>query len=182
LSENGRNDIAYTLVNQKDYPSWLYPITKGATTIWEHWDGIKPDGSFWSADMNSFNHYAYGSVGDWLYRVMAGIDTDSEKPGYKHIYIKPQPEHDISFARASLESMYGEIKSAWEKKDGRMTVEATIPANTTATVILPSAKLENVKEGGQPVSEADGVSDYKQVGRGVCLELGSGAYRFEYNI
>src|SRR5690606_436196 len=91
LSANGLNDIAYKLLLQQDYPSWLYPVTKGATTIWEHWDGIKPDGSFWSASMNSFNHYAYGAIGDWLYRCVAGIDTDEQLAGYKHIHIKPQP-------------------------------------------------------------------------------------------
>ena len=90
MSENGRLDEAYGLLLKDDYPSWLYQVKMGATTIWEHWDGIKPDGTMWSADMNSFNHYAYGAVGDWLYRVAAGIDTDPDMPGYKHILIRPR--------------------------------------------------------------------------------------------
>src|SRR5690606_38793207 len=105
LSENGQLDAAYRLLFQQDYPSWLYQVTKGATTIWEHWDGIKEDGSFWSKDMNSFNHYAYGAIGDWLYRCVAGIDTDEGNAGYKHITIRPQPGSELSWADGVLESM-----------------------------------------------------------------------------
>jgi len=180
LSRYGYNDIAYKLLMQKDYPSWLYQITKGATTIWEHWDGIKEDGSFWSEDMNSFNHYAYGSIGEWLYRVVAGIDTDEEKPGYKHVYIKPQPDRSLSFAEATLKSMYGEIKSAWTWNENNMELIICIPPNTTATVILPYAKLEEVKENGKAACEAEGISSCEETGSGVKLELGSGNYRFLY--
>lgn len=87
LSEYGQSDIAYRLLMQKDYPSWLYQVLKGATTIWEHWDGKKPDDSFWSPNMNSFNHYAYGAIGDWLYRTVAGIEIDKENPGHKHFIL-----------------------------------------------------------------------------------------------
>jgi len=105
LSENGQNEAAYKLLFQKDYPSWLYQVTKGATTIWEHWDGIKEDGSFWSADMNSFNHYAYGAIGDWLYRKVLGIDMDEQYPAYKKSIIKPLPGEGLSFAKGRLETM-----------------------------------------------------------------------------
>ncbi|MNY50573.1 Bacterial alpha-L-rhamnosidase [compost metagenome] len=91
LSECGKGELAYELLFQQDYPSWLYQVTKGATTVWEHWDGIKEDGSFWSPDMNSFNHYAYGAIGEWLYRYVAGIGPDEAEPGFKVIHIKPQP-------------------------------------------------------------------------------------------
>src|SRR5690606_23424853 len=90
LSSNGRLDVAYDLLNQKTYPSWLYPVTMGATTIWERWDGIKPDSTFQDKGMNSFNHYAYGAIGEWLYSVVAGIDVDPKEPGYKHVLIQPQ--------------------------------------------------------------------------------------------
>lgn len=180
LSSNGYNDIAYKLVLQTDYPSWLYQITKGATTIWEHWDGIKEDGSFWSADMNSFNHYAYGSIGDWLYRVVAGIDTSEGSPGYKHIYIKPQPAPGLSFAEGILQSMYGEIKSSWTKDENRMEIVINIPANTRATAILPYANTDALYEGGKKISEAEGISQIEDIGCGVKLELGSGLYKFSY--
>jgi len=180
LSKNGYADIAYKLLLQKDYPSWLYQVTKGATTIWEHWDGIKEDGSFWSMGMNSFNHYAYGAVGDWMYRVMAGIDLDNKKPGYKHILIQPLPGDEITFADAKLESPYGEIKSAWIKKDNNMEVSITIPSNTTATVILPNAKLIDVVEGSKKITEIEGVSKSEQMENGTRFELGSGDYRFTY--
>lgn len=182
LSQNGLTGKAYKLLLQKDYPSWLYQITKGATTIWEHWDGIKEDGSFWSADMNSFNHYAYGSIGDWLYRVVAGIDTAIEKPGYKHIHIKPQPGQEISFAEAALQSMYGEIRSAWERKGGRMKIAVTIPPNTKATAVLPFARPEDLTESGKGIDRMDGVLHYEPTADGVKLELGSGSYIFSYPV
>jgi len=171
LSDNNHTDTAYKLLLNTNYPSWLYQITRGATTIWEHWDGIKPDSSFWSTDMNSFNHYAYGSIGDWMYRVISGIDTSEEKPGYKHIIIKPQPGGGLTFASASFDTMYGKVKSSW-KKEGKITrLEITIPHNTTATVILPGAK-SNI-----PDIDSDCCM---QVSEGVKLELGSGEYFFEY--
>lgn len=180
LTENGYNDIAYKLVQQRDYPSWLYQITKGATTIWEHWDGIKEDGSFWSKDMNSFNHYAYGSIGDWMYQVMAGIDLDENKPGYKHIIINPQPGEGISYAKASFNSAYGEISSSWEKKDGKMHMEVIIPPNTTASVTLPLASLESLQVDSMNVQNAEGIIECVQELAAVKLEIGSGRYSFLY--
>lgn len=182
LSENGYLDMAYKLLLQKDYPSWLYQITKGATTIWEHWDGIKEDGSFWSKDMNSFNHYAYGAIGDWMYRVVAGIDLDSENPGYKHIHIKPQPGQGITFAEAKLESMFGEIKSAWVKNAEGMEININIPSNTTATVVLPDAKVQNVFEGEKRLKEVESVGKPEQLENGARFELGSGEYCFKYKV
>jgi alpha-L-rhamnosidase len=181
LSQNGYNDLAYKLVQQKDYPSWLYPITKGATTMWEHWDGIKEDGSFWSADMNSFNHYAYGSIGDWLYRVVAGIDTHSDKTGYKHIIIKPQPGSGLTYAKAAIKSMYGEIKSFWEDEGDTMKVLICIPSNTTATIVLPYAQsIEGVYEGDKELKDAEGILSSKEAECGIELEIGSGEYCFSY--
>lgn len=181
LTRYGYTDLAYRLVLQKEYPSWLYSVTKGATTIWEHWDGIKPDGTFWSDSMNSYNHYAYGAVGDWLYRVACGIDTDERKPGYKRIRIEPQLGAELSFAEASFESMYGTVKVRWEKlPDGRLAVDVVIPPNTDAHVALPGAALAAATESGSKLETAEGVRSAVQEGRDVRLELGSGSYRFEY--
>ena len=113
LSDSGYLDAAYALLMQKTYPSWLYPVTRGATTIWERWDGIRPDGSMQDPGMNSFNHYAYGAIGAWMYSVVAGIDLDPAEPGYKHVLIQPQPGGGLTKASASLRSMYGEIVSSW---------------------------------------------------------------------
>jgi len=182
LSQNGHNDIAYKLLLQTDYPSWLYQITKGATTIWEHWDGIKEDGSFWSKDMNSFNHYAYGSIGDWLYRSVAGINTDSEMTGYKRIHITPKPGPGLEFAEAKLESMYGRVESAWAISEGSMKLKVCIPANTTAVVVLPSADLSGVLENGKELKDAGGITSYEQTDEGVRIQLGSGDYEFTYSL
>jgi alpha-L-rhamnosidase len=113
LSRYGYTDVAYELLNQESYPSWLYPVKKGATTIWERWDGIKPDGGFQDAGMNSFNHYAYGAIGEWLYRVVGGIEVDPAEPGYKHVLFQPQPGGGLTTARATLDSPYGLVASAW---------------------------------------------------------------------
>jgi len=179
LSDYGYLDEAYMLLNRKEYPSWLYPVTKGATTIWERWDGIKPDGSFQDKSMNSFNHYAYGAIGEWMYRVSAGIDIDPQQPGYKHILIQPSPGGGLTFVKASVHSMYGQVASAWEIKDGKLTLHVEIPANTTATVRLPKAKLEQVTENGALLQASPGVSHAQQLGDAVTAELGSGSYVFE---
>jgi alpha-L-rhamnosidase len=179
LSDYGYLDEAYMLLNRKEYPSWLYPVTKGATTIWERWDGIKPDGSFQDKSMNSFNHYAYGAIGEWMYRVSAGIDIDPRQPGYKHILIQPRPGGGLTLVKASVHSMYGQVASAWEIKDGSFTLRVEIPANTTATVRLPKARLAQVTENGASLQASPGVSHAQQVEDGVTAELGSGSYVFE---
>ncbi|MBP8303739.1 MAG: glycoside hydrolase family 78 protein [Phycisphaerae bacterium] len=180
LSDYGYLDQAYLLLNRKDYPSWLYPITRGATTMWERWDGIKSDGSFQDEGMNSFNHYAYGAIGQWLYGVVAGIDLDPEQPGYRHVLIRPQPGGDLSFARAGLDTMLGTIRSAWQIEAGRMRIDVAIPPNAAATVWLPHAQGQAVTEAGQPLSQAEGVASTAQEGQAVVVQVGSGGYRFEY--
>jgi len=147
LSDNGYLDEAYMLLNRKEYPSWLYPVTKGATTIWERWDGVKPDGSFQNPQMNSFNHYAYGAIGEWMYRIVAGVRIDEAKPGYKHIIIEPRPGGGLTYAKASLETMYGRVAAGWEKAGDQLRVKIVIPPNTTATVRLPGGRVEEVGSG-----------------------------------
>ncbi|MDR2274583.1 MAG: glycoside hydrolase family 78 protein [Sphingobacterium sp.] len=142
LTRFGHNDVAYDLLMQESYPSWLYPVKMGATTIWERWDGIKPDGSFQTPDMNSYNHYAYGAIGDWMYRTIAGINSVASEPGYKSIVIAPKPGGKLKHASAELETVYGPIKSAWSLENEILKLEVTIPANTKAKVILPNTIKE----------------------------------------
>ncbi len=179
LTRFGYDDIAYQLLLQKTYPSWLYPVTMGATTIWERWDGQKPDGTFENPGMNSFNHYAYGAIGDWMYRKMAGIDTYEDGPGYKHIKIKPHIGGGFTYASASLDTYYGKVANSWKVENGKLLMEVEIPANTTATIFLPAKNAEGIKESGKELSQ---VNDIKVKGAEdgyVVMELGSGVYHFE---
>ncbi|MFF0365835.1 family 78 glycoside hydrolase catalytic domain [Micromonospora sp. NPDC005087] len=179
LSETGHLDVAYRLLLNDTYPSWGYEIAKGATTIWERWDSIKPDGSFGDVGMNSFNHYAYGAVGDWMYRTVAGIQPDAGNPGYAHLTFAPQPGGDLTSARASYRSAYGTIGSDWDlDARGDMRLRLTVPANTTATVRLPAPGRNAVTEGGRPADQADGVRFVRMDGTVAVYEIGSGSYSF----
>jgi alpha-L-rhamnosidase len=180
LSRYGYLDEAYLLLNREEYPSWLYPVKQGATTIWERWDGQKPDGSFQDASMNSFNHYAYGAIGEWMYRVMAGIDLDEAAPGYKHVLIQPRPGGGVTSVSASHETPYGRVMSAWTRTDTRFELGVAVPPNTKATVRLPGATLASVTEGDGPLAEGNGITAPRQDGGDVVVELGSGRYRFAY--
>ncbi len=174
LSAIGRDDLAFMLLMRKKYPSWLYPVTQGATTIWERWDGQKPDGTFQDVGMNSFNHYAYGAIGEWLYNHVAGINVDPENPGYKRIFFSPHVGGGLTNADAEFMSMYGMIKSAW-KFDGQDFVYGiSIPANTTASVTLPSTQVDQV------VTAAEVKSKLVQNNENVTVQLGSGDYSFRY--
>jgi alpha-L-rhamnosidase len=178
LTKIGRDDLAFVLLNRKEFPSWLYPITMGATTIWERWDTQKPDGTIIEG-MNSFNHYSYGAVGEWMYNHIGGINIDPENPGYKHIILHPNPGGGLTSAKADFLSLYGKIVSDWAIKNGEFHYEVVIPANTTATVTLPQAKPDRVSlNGGKPNSKIQ--KKMQQVEEGVQLELGSGTYRFSY--
>lgn len=152
LSDNGEHDLAGTVFMQEDYPSWLYAVKKGATTIWERWNSILPDGSFDESGMNSLNHYAYGSIGEWMYRKLAGIQII--EPGYKKFAVKPMFIKGITYVEAVYESVYGTIRSAWKCENKKITVDVTVPVNTTADIYLP---------------EKEGV-----------LTVGSGTYHYEY--
>lgn len=152
LSENGQHDLAGTIFLQEDYPSWIYAVKKGATTIWERWNSIMPDGTFDESGMNSLNHYAYGSIGSWMYQKIAGINL--LEPGYKKFYVRPIFTMGITHAKATYESVYGTIESAVSCENGKITVDVTVPANTTAEIYLPE------KEG--------------------CISVGSGKYHYEY--
>jgi alpha-L-rhamnosidase len=178
LSATGYTDIAYDLLLQETYPSWLYPVKMGATTIWERWDGQKTDSTFQDAGMNSFNHYAYGAIGDWMYRVSAGIETGG--PGYKHLVIQPHPTEKLTYSKASFESSYGTVASGWERKDNKIVVTVKIPANSTATIILPVDTASKVTEEGKSLTDNKVFSSIKAEGKKLLIESGSGTYAFEY--
>lgn len=177
LQENGRPDLAYALLTQKTIPSWLYEVTRGATTIWEGWEGIRPDGS---VSMLSLNHYSPGAVVDFLHRKVAGIAP--AEPGYRSIRIAPLPGGGLTSARAWYDSVQGMISSEWRQEHDRMTVNITIPANTRASVTLPGAQLDTVSESGKALAEAQGVARAVQDGQDVVVEVGSGVYAFDYPI
>ncbi len=134
LSRYGHTELAYTLLLRKEYPSWLYPICKGATTIWEHWDGIKPDGDIWPAKMNSFNHYAYGAVGDWMYGVMAGINTVEDAPGFAKVCFAPLPDSRIDWFKAEIDTAFGKVTSHWWHENGRVRYEIITPVESVAVI------------------------------------------------
>jgi alpha-L-rhamnosidase len=169
LTRFGQLDLAYRLLLQESYPSWLYPVTQGATTIWERWDGWTREKGFQDPSMNSFNHYAYGSIGDWLYSVVAGIEIDARQPGYKHILFRPQPGGELTWVKGRLNSIYGEILSEWRittnpvqevnlpdqtsyrnvREKNTFEYDITVPPNTTATVYLPGSALGQMVESGK---------------------------------
>jgi alpha-L-rhamnosidase len=169
LADNGHPDLAYELLLKEDFPSWLYQVTRGATTVWEHWDGLKPDGTMWSPDMNSFNHYAYGAVSDWVFSAVGGLDTDRENPAFARSVIRPCPGPGITWAETTYESVYGLIALRWEIRDRGFNLSLTVPANTEAELTLPKARPGNI--GGVDFAPAKG---------GATAVLGSGSYSFAY--
>lgn len=169
LSRYGFDELAFKLLTQKTYPSWLYPVTKGATTIWERWDGIRPNGGLQDVQMNSFNHYAYGAIGDWMYRHIAGIQPSVTAPGYKEFVIAPKIGGGLTSASASLESPYGTIRSAWKLDGDTVLLEIEAPANTKARIVLPEG-VEGTLLDKQEIL----FSNEKTVG--------SGIHRFRYSL
>ncbi len=173
LTRFGYDDVAYTLLLQKTYPSWLYPVTMGATTIWERWDGQRPDSSFETPGMNSFNHYAYGAIGDWMYRKMAGLDTYEDGVGYKHIKVMPHIGGGFTQVNASLKTYYGTASSGWQVNGNDVALDVIIPANTTATVYIPATEVNAVTESGKTLQ-----NDAKMDNGYAVISVGSGAYHF----
>jgi alpha-L-rhamnosidase len=157
------------LLEQDTYPSWLYQVKLGATTMWERWDGYTPEKGFQDPGMNSFNHYAFGSVGEWLYRTVGGIDTDG--PAYKHIIIRPQPDGKLTYARASYDSIHGQIESSWKLQGSQLTLDVSIPLNTDATIYVPTSEPSSVVE-------ASGTKPAKIDANYAVYKVGSGRYQF----
>lgn len=153
LSRYGRSDAAYALLNQTSWPSWLYAVTQGATTIWERWDGWTPENGFQTPEMNSFNHYAYGAIGAWLYNTVAGIEIDPAQPGYRHIILRPQPGGGLTSACGKLMTMYGEVISDWEFDEHRFEWTVVVPPNTTATAYVPVTGHERITLNNRVINE-----------------------------
>ena len=178
LTRFGYTDVAYQLLFQQTYPSWLYPVKMGATTIWERWDGIKPDSTFETPSMNSFNHYSYGAIGDWMYRVIAGIDTYEDAPGYKHIKIQPHLTDRLTYADATLKTYYGTVRSHWKTDKGKLQMDVEVPANTRATVYIPASSSDSIKESDAGLGSVKGAKVVGKEGNYVVVEIGSGKYHF----
>ncbi len=179
LSEFGYDKEAYDLLLRTDYPSWLYPVKVGATTIWERWDGIKPDSTFQSPAMNSFNHYAYGAIGEWMFREIAGIQHKS--PAYKTINISPVPGGGLTHARAFQNTPYGRVLSQWNLTDKTFELEVLIPANTNATIVLPNAIASLVNMNNVTLLRSKLADDIREEDGNVIVKTGSGRYVFSYS-
>ena len=178
LTRYGYDTVAFKLLLQESYPSWLYPVKMGATTIWERWDGQKPDSSFQTPGMNSFNHYAYGAIGDWMYRNIAGLDTYDEGAGYKKIRIFPHTGGNLNFASAELETGYGKLSVNWKVNNGNFSMDVEIPSNTTAAIFIPAVTASSISENGKPLSDEKEIVVKGKQGNYIELQTGSGSYHF----
>lgn len=156
LSEHGHLEVAYRLLEQETFPSWLFPVKNGATTIWERWDGWTPEAGFQDKSMNSFNHYAYGAVGAWMYRKVGGIDLDEEEPGYKHIVFRPQPGGSITWAKTRLVTPFGEAAVEWRlHAGGRLSVRMEVPSGCRGTFYPPTGHDSSAMEFGEGSHQVD---------------------------
>ncbi len=155
LDEMGHTDLAYSLLFKETYPSWFYSINQGATTMWERWNSYSHDKGFGNAGMNSFNHYAYGAIGQWMYERVAGLAPDPEHPGYKHFFVRPTPGGPLDKAGVELDTPYGKAASRWQIADGKLVMDVVVPANTTATVEVPDGREAVRVSAGKHRFEAD---------------------------
>ena len=176
LVKADRTDAAYRLMEQTTYPSWLYPVVHGSTSIWERWNGWTEEHGLFDPGMNSFAHYAYGSAGAWLYAVAAGIDTDG--PGFKRLAIRPRVGGRLTHAKATFHSIHGLVASGWRLKGNILHLDVTIPANTAATVYVPAASPDAVTEGRRPAAKAEGVTLLGMDKGAAVYEVGAGTYAF----
>ena len=178
LSDNGKKEEAVKLMLRTEYPSWLYPVTKGATTIWERWNGIKPDGSFQYPSMNSFNHYAYGAIGEWMYANLMGLKINEKFPGYKRYNIQPLFDKNFDYVKGSFDSNYGKIQIAWTRKNGKLQLSLEIPANTSSDLILNKPMQGSWKLNNSNL--ASKILNQKEDNEKTKLVLGSGKYNFSF--
>ncbi len=167
LTDHGRSEVAYRMASQKDLPSWGWWIEQGATTLWETWRGVA-----------SRNHIMYGDISAWFYKALAGINPDPTNPGFKHFIIRPHPVGDLTFARGEYNSIHGKIVSDWKIEHGQLCLRVVVPANTTATVFVPNAKLAEIRESGHPAVKATGVASFSQTSTGADFDVESGEYVF----
>ena len=180
LSENGSNDISYRLLLNEDYPSWLYEVKMGATSIWERWNSLLPDGTISDLTMNSFNHYAYGSIVEWIYRNAAGLRPSEEKPGFRHAWLLPQLDGRLKWIKAGVNTAAGRYESEWaiDPADGRLSFHFAVPFNATASLRLPDAQLESVSLNGKSLAESGLACSVD--GADLLVELPAGRWDFQY--
>lgn len=177
LSRFGHDDVAYRLLSQDTYPSWLYPVVHGdATTVWERWDSWSDSRGFADPGMTSFNHYAYGAVGEWMYRTLGGIAP--AEAGYRRVLVRPRPGAGVTWAQAALRTPYGPVSTVWRLEDGALSLDLVVPPGATAEVVLPAASPAAVTEGGRPVTDAPDVVVLGAAGDETRLDVGSGRYSF----
>lgn len=175
LTDNGLGDVAYQIATQKTYPGLGYMVEQGATTVWELWNGNTADPA-----MNSANHVMQiGDVGVWMYEYLVGIRADPEKPGFQHVFIHPYTTGDLTFVKGSHKSLYGTISSSWTRRDGKFTLDISVPPNTSASVWVPAKQAETVMESGRAAGNAPGVKLSRLEAGSVVFETGSGTYHFE---
>jgi alpha-L-rhamnosidase len=175
LSKMGRPDVAYRLLHNDTFPSWGFSIKNGATSIWERWDGWTPDKGFQDAGMNSFAHYSFGAVYQWMFENIGGITTSN---GFKGLTIAPKLDEKLTAATVTYRSPHGLVISDWKKEKGKFLLNVTVPANTTATVVLPAQSMEEITESKRPLAKADGVSFLRLDQGNAYLAVGSGKYEF----
>ena len=176
LARNGLTEQAYALALHRDIPSWGFMIDQGATTIWERWDGYVPGRGFQNPGMNSFNHWAFGAIGEWMYSCVLGITPDPDEPGYRRFHVRPLPGGGLTHAKGSYRSIRGEIDIAWRDADDAFELDLTVPPNTSASVTLPYAG--EVTESGRSLADCDGVSGVHVVDSRVQLRVAAGSYAF----
>jgi alpha-L-rhamnosidase len=178
LTRASKIDTAYGLLFQDTFPSWLFSVKHGATTIWERWDGWTPEKGFQDPGMNSFNHYSLGSCGEWLFDTVAGIGLDPAQPGYKHILIHPRLTKSLTRVTAHHDCVYGRIESDWSHEGEVVTMNVVIPPNTTATVTVPTKDPNSVTESGRPAAQSEGVKLLREENGAAIYEVGAGTYSF----
>jgi len=179
LTDWGYTPLAYDLLESHELPSWLYPVDQGATTIWERWDGWVKGRGFQDIGMNSFNHYSFGSVAEWMYRTILGINRDDNHPGYKKFIIKPEPGGSLTWAKGEYHSIHGLIRTEWRSENDRFILNITVPVNTHAIVYVPSDFPESITEGGEEAVNSPGVQQVGVSKNQGIFEIGSGTYQFE---
>jgi alpha-L-rhamnosidase len=177
LAGIGRNDVAWRLIHNDTFPSWGFSIRQGATSIWERWDGWTPEKGFQTPKMNSFAHYSFGAVYQWMVENIGGIQSDG--PAYKHILIAPQPDDKLTFADTTYDSIRGPIETHWRKVGRHFRLRVTIPANTTATIVMPAVDVSSVFEGGRRAEDSPGVKAFRWSRALAEIEVASGTYDFE---
>ena len=170
LADSGRADVAYGIVNQRTFPGWGYMLENGATTLWEHWE--------FSDNTYSHNHPMFGSVSEWFYRALAGINAAPDAVGFDRIILRPQPAGDLEWVKASHDSVHGKIVSEWQKKDRQFKLHIRVPVGAVATVFVPAKDGAEITEGGRPIERAEGVRLLRMENGNAVVAVGSGEYNF----